>query len=83
MQQRQQPLERGRRGRARVGVSFVQPRLDRLGVPVAEVVERQVVQLVDQVREVELVEVALDAPLRLREPRKDPVLFQRARPLLR
>ncbi len=44
MQQRQQPLERGERGRARVLVAVVESRLDRLRVPVAEVVERQVVE---------------------------------------
>ena len=60
MQQLQQPLERDGRGRARVGVAVVQPRLHRLEVPVAEVVEGEVVQLVHRVREVELVEVALD-----------------------
>ena len=39
VEQLQQPLERGERGRLRVGVAVVEPRLDRLGVPVAEVVE--------------------------------------------
>ena len=77
MQQLQQPLERGDRGRARVGVAVVEPRLDRLGVPVAEVVEGEVVELVDEVREVELAEQPLDLALRLREPREDPALLER------
>ena len=53
MQQRQQPLERGERGGDRRLVAVVEPRLDRLGVPVAEVVEGQVVERVGDVREVE------------------------------
>ena len=44
MEELQQPLERGERRRGRVRVATVQPRLDRLGVPVAEVVEGQVVE---------------------------------------
>ena len=50
MQQLEQPLERGERGRLHVGLA--EPRLDRLEVPVAEVVEGQVVEPVDGVREV-------------------------------
>ena len=46
VQQRQQPLERRGRRRARVGVAVVEARLDRLEVPVAEVVEGEVVELV-------------------------------------
>ena len=45
-------------GRPRVGVAVVEARLDRLEVPVAEVVEGEVVELGDDVREVELGEVA-------------------------
>ena len=81
MQQLQQPLERRGRRRARIGVAVVQPRLDRLEVPVAEVVERQVVELVHRVREVELVEEAPRPALRLRQPREDPALLERRRPL--
>ena len=58
VEQLQQPLERGERRRLGVGVAGVEPRLDRLQVPVAEVVEGQVVELVDEVGEVELGEVA-------------------------
>ena len=49
MEQLQQPLERGGRCRERVGVAGVDARLDRLEVPVAEVVEGDVVELVDEV----------------------------------
>ena len=83
MQQLEQPFERGRRGRARAGVAVVQPALDRLEVPVAEVVEGQVVELVRHVGEVELAEEALDRPLRLREPGEDPALLERRRLLRR
>ena len=76
VQQLQQPLERGGRRRARVGVAVVEPRLDRLEVPVAEVVEGQVVELVGHVREVELAEQLLGRALRLREPREDPALLE-------
>jgi len=81
VQELQQPLERGGRSRARVGVAVVQPLLDRLGVPVAEVVEGQVVELVDEVREIELAEKALGRALRLREPREHPPLLERLRAL--
>jgi hypothetical protein len=65
VQQLQQPLECRERRRARVGVAFVEAGLDRLRVPVAEVVERQVVELAREVREVELAEQALELTLRL------------------
>ena len=61
----------------RVCVAVVETRLDGLEVPVAEVVEREVVELVHRMREVERVEVALDRALRLREAREDPALLQR------
>ena len=81
MQQLEQALERRERGRARVRVARVQARLDRLGVPVAEVVEGQVVELARRRAEVELVEVRLDRALRRREPREDPALLERRRTL--
>ena len=48
MQEREQPLEGGQRGRDRICVALVEPRLQRLRIPVAEVVEREVVQGVDR-----------------------------------
>ena len=59
------------------------PRLDRLRVPVAEVVEGQVVELVDEVGEVERGEVPLDLALGLREAGEDPPLLERSRSLRR
>ena len=53
MEEGEQALERGERGGARRGLVLVEPRLDRLGVPVAEVVEREVVEHVRRGREVE------------------------------
>ena len=49
MQQLQEPLERRARGRERIRVVLVEPRLDRLEIPVAEVVEGEVVELLHQV----------------------------------
>ena len=48
MQQPQQTLEGGNGGRARVGVAVIEARLHRFRVPVAKVVERQVVELADE-----------------------------------
>src|SRR5689334_6310203 len=79
MQELQQPLERGERGRLNVGLT--EARLDRLEVPVAEIVEGQVVELADEVREVELGEVALGGALCLRDTRQDPALLDRLWPL--
>src|SRR4029453_8286604 len=61
----------------------VQPRLHGLGVPVTEVVERQVVELGYEMREVELAEETLELALRLRETREDPALLERLRALFR
>ena len=83
MEEREQPLERRERRRLRVGVLVVEPLLHRFRVPVAEVVEGQVVELVDQVGEVEVGEQALDLALGLRQPRENPALLDRRRPLLR
>src|SRR5579872_2875728 len=82
VQELQQADERRERGRLRIGVAVVEPLLDRLRVPVAEVVERQVVELVDEVREVELAEQALELELRLGEAREDPALLERPRALV-
>src|SRR5436305_265863 len=65
-----------------IDVVRLEPRLDRLEVPVAEVVEGEVVQAVDRVREVELVEVALDLGAGGVDARDDPALFERGRPRL-
>src|SRR5262245_24777666 len=73
MEQREQPLERGE-GR-RTHLRLAQARLDRLAVPVAEVVERQVVETVDRVREVECAEVDVDLFPRPVEPGEDPALL--------
>ena len=54
MEQLQEPLERGERRGTRVLVAAVEPRLDRLCVPVAEVVEREVVERARRRRELEL-----------------------------
>ena len=53
VEEREQPLERGERGGAAVLVAVVQARLDRLGVPVAEVVEGEVVERAGRGGEVE------------------------------
>ena len=53
VQEREQALERGERRRRRVLVALAQARLDRLRVPVAEVVEREPVERLHRVREVE------------------------------
>ena len=83
MQELEQPLERRRRRGSRVHVALVEAPLHRLGVPVAEVVEGQVVQLVDEMGEVELVQQPLELPLRLREPRENPVFLESAWPFRR
>ena len=77
VEQLEQALERRSGCRQRIGVARVEARLDRLEVPVAEVVEGQVVELVDQVREVELVEIPRAGALRRRQPREDPALLKR------
>ena len=60
VQELEQPLQHRERHSARVPVRFVvEPRLDRLRVPVAEVVEGEVVERIDGVREVELPEIPL------------------------
>ena len=56
----EQALERGERGRPRVLVAAVEPRLDRLCVPVTEVVEREAVEPPDRAREVVLRDIALE-----------------------
>ena len=83
MEQRQQPLERRERRRRRVLVALAQPRLDRLGVPVAEVVEGEAVERLDRVREVERRPRLLELGARRVEPRQDPALLDLARPRLR
>ena len=80
MEEREQALERGEGRRAAVLVAVVQPRLDRLGVPVAEVVERQVVEGAGRGGEVEPRPVVLERRPRRVEAREDPALLERGRP---
>ena len=77
MQQREQPLERGERRGLRVLVAGVEPRLDRLRVPVAEVVEGEVVGPLDRVGEVERGEVGLQLGARRVDAGDDPALLER------
>ncbi len=79
MEQPQEPLERRERGRGRGGVARVQTGLDRLGVPVAEVVEGEVVEPLDDMGEVEAREQLLDLPAQPVDPSQDPALLERAR----
>ena len=58
---------------------LVEPRLDRLGVPVAEVVEREVVEHVRRRREVERAPRLLDLLAREIDPGQDPALLERGR----
>src|SRR5205085_8317304 len=75
------PLERRRGGREHVSLAVVEPGLDRLEIPVAEVVERQVIQLADEMSEAERLEVRFVCALRRREAREDPALLERRRAL--
>ena len=77
MEQLEQTLERGERRRPHVRLA--EPRLDRLEIPVAEVVEREVVEPVDRVREVERREVVLELCARRVDAREDPSLLDRRR----
>src|SRR5205823_13059592 len=70
----QQALERGEGRRLGILVTVVETRFDRLGVPVTEVVEREVVEGVDGVGEVEAAERGLDLCPRRVDPREDPAL---------
>jgi hypothetical protein len=65
MQQLQEPLERRGRRRDGIRIVLVDPGLDRLQIPVAEIVEGDVVELLDEVREIERIEVRLDRALNL------------------
>ena len=71
MKQPEQPLQRREGRRLRVGVAVVQPGLDRLGVPVAEVIEDQVVEAVGDLGEREARQ-ASSMSARALEPREDP-----------
>ena len=77
VQEREEALERRQRGRARVLVPVVEPLLDRLGVPVAEVVEREVVEDAGRGGEVEPAPRLLDGGAHGVEPREDPALLER------
>ncbi len=79
MEQLEQPLQRRERRRLRVGVTVVQPRLDRLRVPVAEVVEGEVVEAVGDLGEREARQSILDQRPCPLQPREDPALLDVAR----
>ncbi len=79
MQEREQPLERRERSRDRLRVTVVEPWLDRLGVPVAEVVEREVVERRRRLREVESRPRVLELGASSVEPREDPALLEALR----
>ena len=83
MQERDQPLERCERRRARVGIPLVEPRLDRLRVPVAEVVEREVVEAFTACRELETREIVARPRARAASMRaEDPALLDSRGPRL-
>ena len=79
MQERQQPLERGESGCLRILVGVVEARLDRLCVPVAEVVEGEVVRRVRRFREVVARDRVLERCASRIEAGEDPSLLDRAR----
>ena len=79
MEEREQALERGERGRDGSLVAVVQPRLDRLGVPVAEVVEREVVERRRRLGEVEAAPGVLELGASRVEAREDPALLEALR----
>ena len=74
MQEGEQALERGQGGRPGGGVAFVEARLDRLGVPVAEVVEGDVVEPGHDAGVVEGAEALLDLGAGGFEAGQDPAL---------
>jgi hypothetical protein len=80
MQQDEEELERPERRCARVDVAVVQPWLDRFGIPVAEVVEGEVVQHARRGGEVELAPGVLDRDAGGVDPGEDPVLLERRGP---
>src|SRR5688500_4692367 len=82
MQEFQQALERRERRSVRILVTVSLPRLDRLQVPVAELIERQPVERPSDLCEVEYLEIRLDRRARRVELREDPPLFERPRPRL-
>ena len=77
MEQLQEPLERRERSGPR-GL-LREPRLDRLRVPVAEVVECEAIEPLDGVREVEPREIGLHLGAGRLEAREDPALLDRRR----
>ena len=79
VQQAEQAFEGRERHRDRPFIAGVQTGFDRLGVPVAEVVEGEVVEPLDSVGEVERGEKLLDLRPRLVDPREDPALLERVR----
>ncbi len=76
VQEREEPLERAERGRDRRLVAVVEARLDRLRVPVAEVVEREVVERRRRLGEVEARPCVLDLGPGGVDTREDPALLE-------
>ena len=76
MEQLEQALQRRKRGRAGVGITVVEPRLDRLRVPVAEIVEREAIQRVCAGGELESAPELLELGSRGIETGEDPLFLQ-------
>ena len=83
MENSKQPLERSERRGKSIRILCDEPRLDRLRIPVAEVVEGEAIERGGRGCEIELPERALQELPRLVEAREDPALLSRARPGLR
>jgi hypothetical protein len=77
----EEPLERRKRRGA--DILLGESRLDRLEEPIAEVVEGEVVETIDCVREVVRGEVGLELGARGVDAREDPALLDRSGPRLR
>ena len=75
MEQLEQPLERTESGRAGILIALVEARLDRLQVPIAEVVEGEAVQGLRHMGEVERAEIGLNRRADSVEARQDPALL--------
>src|SRR6188508_783300 len=76
MEQSEEPLEGGERGRDRRRIAVVEPRLDRLRVPVAEVVEGEVVEGGRRLGEVEARPGVLDLGSSRVDASEDPPLLE-------
>ena len=67
-----QDVEQRLRG---IAVAFVEPRLDQLEIPVAQLTVDEVVERERGVREVEALDQVADLGLRTLEPREDPAVL--------